>query len=331
MLWTFSDIGVQLVEKEDDVAEDEKEDEKREYAAGGNIADDDTAFNSVKVEGLNTQSSQSLNLEIPDFGHTENHQSSGRSTSQIKFGNADVDMSINRLTEEQSVQEINRPSINNNDDLNFGLQSSSVSKTDGGPIVEDDKASGNEDTVISGNVLKNDNDVDGTIAVENAGTFETDNGSITINEDGSYEYTPDENFNGSDSFEVTVVDDVGAKSTSTLELSVSDVNDGPVAEDDKASGVEDTVISGNVLKNDSDADGTITVENAGTFDTDNGSITVNENGSYEYTPNENYNGSDSFEVTIVDNDGTTSTSTLELTVNDVIMAGRRGHHAGIKE
>lgn len=40
---TFSDIGVQLVESEDDVSEDEsKDDPKGDYEAGGNIADDDT-------------------------------------------------------------------------------------------------------------------------------------------------------------------------------------------------------------------------------------------------------------------------------------------------
>lgn len=44
---------------------------------------------------------------------------------------------------------------------------------------------------------------------------------------------------------------------------------------------------------------------------------MNADGSYEYTPDENYNGPDSFEVTIVDDDdGATSSSTLNITVND---------------
>ena len=191
-----------------------------------------------------------------------------------------------------------------------------VSEINDGPNAADDKAGGEEDTTISGNVLKNDSDVEGKIQVENTGTFDTEHGSITVKADGSYEYSPDENYNGSDSFEVTIVDDDGATSTSTLELSVSDVNDGPVAADDKAGGEEDTTISGNVLKNDSDVDGKIQVENTGTFDTEHGSITVKADGSYEYSPDENYNGSDSFEVTIVDDDGATSTSTLNITIND---------------
>tara|TARA_R110002096_G_scaffold280294_1_gene474426 strand:- start:807 stop:6806 length:6000 start_codon:yes stop_codon:yes gene_type:complete len=191
-----------------------------------------------------------------------------------------------------------------------------VNDVNDGPNAVNDTASGDEDTAISGNVLDNDSDVDGTASVENTGTFDTDHGSITMNADGTYTYTADENYNGSDSFEYTVIDDDGATSTATLNLTVNDVNDGPTAVDDKVSGEEDTSFSGNVLKNDSDVDGTVTVENSGTFDTDHGSITMNADGTYTYTADENYNGSDSFEYTVIDDDGATSTATLEITIND---------------
>ena len=58
--------------------------------------------------------------------------------------------------------------------------------------------------IKTGNVLDNDDDVDGTITVKDTGTFDTANGSITIAADGEYTYTPDENYNGSDSFEYTI-------------------------------------------------------------------------------------------------------------------------------
>ena len=120
------------------------------------------------------------------------------------------------------------------------------------------------------------------------------------------------NYNGSDSFEYTIVDDDGAESTATLDLTITDVNDGPIAADDENTGDEDTDQTGNVLDNDDDVDGTITVKDTGTFDTANGSITIAADGEYTYTPDENFNGSDSFEYTIVDDDGAESTATLDL-------------------
>ena len=135
--------------------------------------------------------------------------------------------------------------------------------------------------------------------------------------------TPPEEFSGS--FELTVtaqsVDGISvALETEMIDVVVSDVNDGPVAVDDQISGFEDTVISGNVLTNDSDIDGKIEVENTGDFDTEHGSITVKADGTYEYTPDADYKGSDNFEVTIVDDDGATSTSTLNITINDAVEA-----------
>ena len=95
------------------------------------------------------------------------------------------------------------------------------------PIAADDENTGDEDTDQTGNVLDNDDDVDGDIEVKDPGTYATANGSITIAADGEYTYTPDENYNGSDSFEYTIVDDDGAESTATLDLTIDDVNDGP--------------------------------------------------------------------------------------------------------
>ncbi len=185
------------------------------------------------------------------------------------------------------------------------------------PSAEDDYTVGNEDSVIAGNVLTNDSDVDGSITVKDTGTFETANGSITIDAAGNYTYTPDANYNGPDSFEYTIIDDDGAEATATLNLTVEDINDGPVATDDSNSGDEDTLQTGNVLTNDSDIDGTITVKNTGTFETANGSITIDAAGNYTYTPDANYNGSDSFDYTVIDDDGAEATATLNLTVEEV--------------
>ena len=91
-----------------------------------------------------------------------------------------------------------------------------------------------------------------------------------------------------------------AESTATLDLTIDDVNDGPIAADDENTGDEDTDQTGNVLDNDDDVDGDIEVKDPGTYATANGSITIAADGEYTYTPDENYNGSDSFEYTIVE-------------------------------
>lgn len=265
----------------------------------------------------------------------EENESSGRATEEIKFNRQPTENNEIRLNVQDNVERAAPNNILQSEGI--GLRPQSVQEetapvettveqdvapdtpdvteeVNSGPSAVDDAVSGAEDSIISGNVLTNDSDVDGTITVQDAGTFDTDHGSITINTDGSYEYTADADYNGTDSFEVTIVDDNGATSSSTLNLTVADVNDGPVAVADDGDGNEDSVISGNVLTNDSDVDGTIAVQNTGTFDTAHGSITINADGTYDYTADADYNGSDSFEYTVVDDDGATSTSTLDLTV-----------------
>ena len=222
--------------------------------------------------------------------HGKEQQSSGRSTQELEFGNENPEFSTTLQTTPSISDEengrhkefINLQTPGFRRSTNDEAENLTVNDVNDGPVASDDVGSGDEDSVISGNVLSNDSDVDGTIEVQNTGIFDTDHGSITVNADGSYEYTPGADYNGSDSFDVTIVDDDGATSTSTINLTVNDVNDGPVASDDVGSGDEDSVISGNVLSNDSDVDGTIEVQNTGIFDTDHGSITVNADGSYEY-------------------------------------------------
>ena len=72
------------------------------------------------------------------------------------------------------------------------------------------------------------------------------NGSLVFNSDGSYDYTPNANFNGTDSFTYTVTDAASGESlTQTVSLTVNPVTD-LAANDDVASGNEDTTISSSV-------------------------------------------------------------------------------------
>ena len=71
---------------------------------------------------------------------------------------------------------------------------------------------------------------------------------------GAFTYTPDANFNGTDTFTYTASDGTAVSNVATVTITVTAVNDAPVAVNDSASTPEETAVSGNVLANDTDVD-----------------------------------------------------------------------------
>jgi VCBS repeat-containing protein len=198
------------------------------------------------------------------------------------------------------------------------------------PVANDDSASTTEDSAgVSGNVLANDTDVDGeALTVASAGTYVGTYGTLVLAADGSYTYTPgagaqalDVGESAQDVFTYAASDGT-ASDTANLTVTVTGLNDAPVANDDTAATDENSPVSGNVLANDTDVDvETLTVTNAGTFIGAYGTLVLAANGSYTYTPgaaaallNTGQSANDVF--TYVASDGTASdTATLTITVN----------------
>ena len=186
------------------------------------------------------------------------------------------------------------------------------------PVANNDSYSINEDTtltILAPGVLANDTDIDGdsltAVLVANAS-----HGSVTLNPDGSFTYTPDANYNGTDSFTYKPNDGTADGNTAIVNITVSPVNDAPVANNDSYSINEDTTLNiaaPGVLGNDTDVDGdaltAAIVSNAA-----HGSVTLNSDGSFGYTPAANYNGPDSFTYKV--NDGTVdgNIATVNITV-----------------
>ena len=79
-------------------------------------------------------------------------------------------------------------------------------------------------------------------------------GSLTLNTDGTYTYTPDADYNGTDSFTFKANDGALDSNVATISLTIDPVNDAPVAQDGSARGNEDTKITGSVAANDVDHD-----------------------------------------------------------------------------
>ncbi|PYR72641.1 MAG: hypothetical protein DMF87_27575 [Acidobacteria bacterium] len=175
-----------------------------------------------------------------------------------------------------------------------------------------DAAATSEDTAVSIAVLANDSDVDGdTLFVSGVGT--PAHGSAVTNANGTITYTPAPNYAGPDSVAYTIGDGHGGSATATISVTVTAVNDPPVAADDVATTMEDTAVDVVVLANDTDVDGD-TLSLTGVGPAARGTAVVNANGTIHYTPAPNDDAADSFTYTITDGHGATATATVRLTV-----------------
>jgi subtilisin family serine protease len=185
------------------------------------------------------------------------------------------------------------------------------------PIARNDTLVTDEDTPGSVNVLANDSDPDGDPLTVTSLTPTAANGSVTCTAAGLCTYTPDPNFNGTDSFTYTVSDGQGGTASATVTVTVNPVNDAPLAANDTLVTDEDTPGSVNVLANDSDPDGDPLTVTSLTPTAANGSVTCTAAGLCTYTPDPNFNGTDSFNYTVSDGQGGTASANVTVTVNPV--------------
>jgi VCBS repeat-containing protein len=182
------------------------------------------------------------------------------------------------------------------------------------PISVDDNFSTNEDIVLNGNVLLNDNDPNNdtmTALVSNNPTH----GTLVFNNNGTFTYTPDANYSGSDFFTYQASDGISKGNVAKVQLTVNPVNGTPVAVNDSFISTNNQhAISGNVLTNDQDVEGsplTATLKIGPTH----GILSLNPNGSFTYQADARYYGTDSFtyqtsDGSLLSNEATVMLNTL---------------------
>jgi len=197
-----------------------------------------------------------------------------------------------------------------------------VTASNDAPTAVDDAYSTAEDTALTvaaaSGVLGNDDDPDGN-PLSAVLVSEPSHGTLTLNANGSFAYTPAANFNGTDLFTYRASDGTAPSSLATVSITVSAVNDAPAAAADSYSTAEDTaltVAAPGVLANDSDPDGNALSAAVGSGP-GHGTLTLNANGSFSYTPAANYNGSDSFTYRASDGTLTSALATVTITVTAV--------------
>ncbi|NPT32847.1 hypothetical protein DDR56_20100, partial [Halomonas venusta] len=226
---------------------------------------------------------------------------------------------------------------------------------DDAPTAEDDTNAVTEGADTSGNVIGGDgvsggdvadtegadgvtvfavtsNNVPGNTADETNGTLviEGEYGTLTLNADGSYTYVADPNSTNAgvqDVFTYTVRDGDGDESTATLTIDVTDVTGTPtdttgsVDEAGLADGTEASADSEIITGADLDLQAGWTVESSQSGTTSLGSWTVNTDGTFDYTLNNDADHSgtpptDSFAYTAVDQYGNTVTNTVTIGIVD---------------
>lgn len=209
-------------------------------------------------------------------------------------------------------------------------------ETNNMPSVLADTYATDEDIVLvigQPGVLGNDTDPDGDVITASL-VSQPAHGVLTLNTNGSFNYTPDANYHGPDSFSYRASDGALSSSSAVVSLTVNSVNDPPIALADAYSTDRDTPLTisqPGVLGNDTDADAdplTATLVSGPAH----GVLTLNANGSFGYTPNTGYTGSDSFSYRAGDGLSLSATVSVALTIrgqNSPPHAGSDAAHTSI--
>ncbi|MEM1039943.1 MAG: tandem-95 repeat protein [Pseudomonadota bacterium] len=191
----------------------------------------------------------------------------------------------------------------------------------------DDPVAGSPPSVATGedvgftgfDVLSVATDSDGDILSVQPGSGSALNGTVTVNPDSTINYTPNANFNGTDTITYLVVDGNGGSDTGSLTVTVAAANDAPDAGFPAGQAtLEDTPLTGiNVLSAASDLDGDTLVVTPGSVSATNGVVVLNGDGTIDYTPNADFNGSDTITYTVEDPSGATASGSVDVSVGAI--------------
>jgi len=244
-------------------------------------------------------------------GYLDHALSTASATSQITgvgfwHINADETSVIDYNTEFKTVDlyEPHQYRASDHDPVILGLNLNTAPEAD--PLT----TSTDEDVALNGTLTGSDFNEDPL-------TFEkvTDPtiGSVVVNADGTFTYTPNLNANGSDTFTFRVYDGALYSEAATVTITVNPINDAPVADDQDVETDEETPLDGTVTATDVEGD---SLTYSGTGDTPYGAVVVNTDGTFTYTPDADFAGEDSFTFTVSDG-FLTDTGVVTITVNPV--------------
>ena len=183
------------------------------------------------------------------------------------------------------------------------------------PVAANDAYSVSEDTtlnVIAPGLLGNDTDADADPLSAELVSGPA-HGTLSLNANGSFVYTPAANYFGADAFTYRANDGTVNSNTATVSINVIAVNDAPVANPDIVSTPHNSAVAIAVLANDTSGDAGDTLSIQSVSGASGGSAVANPNGTVTFTPATGFEGAAGFDYTVIDQGGMTSTA--HVTVN----------------
>jgi uncharacterized repeat protein (TIGR01451 family) len=169
------------------------------------------------------------------------------------------------------------------------------------PVAVNDLVTTPKGNPTTKNVLTNDTPTGG-VTINTTPKTQPTNGTATISPTGNIVYTPNPNFVGKDSVQYEISDPNGLKSTAWMVITVTQptpTNSAPTPQNDNFTGNQ---ITGNVKTNDRDPDGNpLTVNPIPVVAPQNGTLTLNPEGTFTYKPNAGFVGTDLFQYEVCDN------------------------------
>ena len=169
-----------------------------------------------------------------------------------------------------------------------------------------------EDTVTSGQLAADDPDGD---TLTYAMVASPGQGTASLNSSGSFTYAPAVNASGTDSFSYKVNDGFVNSATATVTITVTPVNDAPVAEDSTLTVDADTAVSGRLSAADPEEEPlTFSIVSSPS----QGTVIVNSDGAFTYTASKDGSGDDSFSFQANDGTSTSDTASVAITITPAV-------------
>ena len=186
-----------------------------------------------------------------------------------------------------------------------------VAAVNDAPVIDQSAAAIETTEDVVGSATLTASDVEGDSLSWAVSTGAENGNAAVVN--GEVTYTPDADFSGTDSFVVEVSDGTDSD-TITVTVTVADVADAPVIDQETASITTDEDTDGSTLLTATDSDGDPLSWSVSAQATNGTAVAFD--GNITYTPAANFNGSDSFTVEVSDG-GLTDTVVVDVTVNSV--------------